>query len=141
MIDIVLATDDPRAVRDWLIDRGIVQIVDGNLIGVLGGFEYTAGQIPNPIVTDNTDPENPVYDTRKLYLMRLSAETEADQDTPDQGDEDQFDRAKIARWVKANGTPVTINSVNGWSIDGWLVNVGGTDLWLFKAPNRFGAFQ
>ena len=82
MIDFVLATNTPSAVKDFLEARGITTTNDdGDIVGVKGGFEFTANTIPNPLVTGGSGTEQDpwVYSTMKLYLVRISDGEEDDE--------------------------------------------------------------
>lgn len=138
MIDLILSTDTPSAVVKFLKDRGICKDGDtGGIVGVKGGFEYTANEVPNPFVTSGTGTEKDpyVYDTLKVYLLRLSGDTEAD-DIKDQQGADSFLKSKLAGFAKANGTQVTLNSANGWSATAWRVQVNGARVFLARADDN-----
>ena len=146
MIDFALATNNPAKVKDFLVNRGII---NDDFSGVRTGFEYTVEGIPNPIMTALgsggrvTDPGYvpPTYNSMKVYLVRFSHETEADEIADDATQADNFTKSKLVKWVKANGTPVTIDSVDGWSVDTWRVKITGTNVFLTNDLERMGVWQ
>lgn len=151
-IDFILATAPANLVqvRNFLIARGIVKEVtneDGSksLVGERGGFEYT--QIPNPIMTNLGDPNAvppvpPTYSTLKVFLVRLSHETEEDEVAGDvTPDADNFTKAKLVKWVKANGTQMDLTSVNGFTVSVWRVSVNGVFVYLSNDIGRVGVWQ
>ena len=146
MIDFVLATNNPAKVKDLLVNRGII---NDDFSGVRNGFEYTVEGIPNPIMTALgsggrvTDPGYvpPTYNSMRVYLVRFSHETEADEIADDATQADNFTKSKLVKWVKANGTPVTIDSVDGWSVGTWRVKITGTNVFLTNDLERMGVWQ
>jgi len=150
MIDLALLTTAPRDLRDWLVARNIVKVEDGQIVGTLPGFEFTAQGVPNPIQTEAAkgDPNDPgyvppVYDTRKCYLVRLAHDMDAADDDKDTvvADDDpnpRLSRSRLVKWVKANGAKETLTSASGWSVTAWNI---ADKVWLVEAGGRLGAWQ
>ena len=145
-LDIAVVTSTPAALATFLEKRGILQSVNGQLVGVLPGVEFTVNSVPNLIQTQAAqgtpgqvgyDP--PVYDTRKVYLVRLSAASDA-ADDDGSANPDRFTRSKLAQWVVANSTPVTLTSAEGAS---YQTREVGTTVWVVLPASmaRFGAWQ
>ena len=135
MIDFILATADPLRVHDFLIARSICKIENGALVGVKPGFEFV--EVPNPLAVSGTGTEQDpyVYDTRKVFHIRLAHDTANDELDGQAGvgeDTTDFTRSKLVNYVKANGTPVTLTGVNGYAVEAWQVVVGGTDVFLAR---------
>lgn len=147
MMDIVLLTSSPAAVRTALINRGIcVSDGAGGIVGAKPGFEFTANSVPNPIITTpavgNPDDDNyvpAVMDARKVYLIRLSHDTDADDDDGT-ADEDRYTRSRLVQWVVANSTPETIRGADGASYRSRKV---GNNVWFIipDDASAFGAWQ
>src|SRR5262245_17408097 len=96
MINFTVLTDTPGRVRQFLLDRGIIKQVTNprtgatQYVGARDGVEFTATSLPNPIVVtpavgepgtrDNPNPDYvpPVYDDRKVFLIRLGRAAEDD---------------------------------------------------------------
>lgn len=159
MINFVLLTTTPAEVRNFLINRGILQQVTDpitgktSLVGVFPGVEYTANAVPNPIITDPgsggspADPGyvSPTYDTRKVYLVKLVIDAEADeiagfQQTNPDGTLKPVDlRTKLGNWVHNNGVRDDLN-VNGTIVPAMKI---GTTVWLARDDTTlfFGTWQ
>lgn len=149
-IDFILATAPANLiqVKNFLIARGVAKEVTNengskSVVGTLGGFEYTVNGIPNPFVVSGagTVADPYVYDTKNVFLFRFSHETEDDQIAGDVSTDDNFTKAKLVKWVKANGTPVVLSSANGWSANCWRVTVNGVNVWLTNDIGRIGVWQ
>lgn len=138
MIDVVLLTTTPAVLRDRMIERGILQLVNGNLIGVLPGTEFTVTGVPNPIVATLGPP--PTYDARKVYLLRLSHEADAnDDDGVTVGD--RYTRSKLVQWLITNSTAVTLTGADG-TIYRTRQHTSGTLWFVIPADaGKFGAWQ
>lgn len=150
MIDIVLVTSSPAAVRTALINRGVcISDGAGGIVGAKAGFEFTANTVPNPIVTTlavGTPGQGgyvpPVMDSRKVYLIRLSAAEDTDDDdgiNPQVND--RFARSKLVQWVIANSVAETITGADGKTYR--TRRVTGNNVW-FVIPadaSAFGAWQ
>lgn len=135
MIDLVLATANPARVRDLLIARSVCKIADGALVGVKPGFEFV--EVPNPLAVSGsgTEADPYVYDTRKVYLIRLAHDTandELDGQAGEGEDTTDFTRSRLVKYVKANGVPVTLTGVNWYSVEAWRVSVGGVNVFLAR---------
>ena len=120
MMDFIIATNTPGKVKDWLIDRGIGQMVDlGNggqvFQGTRRGLKFTASGIPNPVEGNSL----------KMFLFRFAYEMEADDDDDTIEDGDRFKRSKFANWVKTNGTKVEFNRYSQDELDGILRDENG----------------
>jgi hypothetical protein len=124
MLDLHAYASRPADLRDFLIARGVIRNEDGQLVGALPGVEITWGALPNPIMTDvgNPDADPPVpptYRSEKIYLIRLAHQAAEDDDSGDVVEPDDpaphFTRSKVAKWIRNNATPVTVNSANGKS--------------------------
>jgi hypothetical protein len=115
-IDVVLICSSPAALRTQMINRGILKDDgQGGLVGVLGGTEFTATGIPNPVVATLGPP--PTYDTRKVYLLRLSHEADANDDdgsaTAQADPTPRYTRSKLVAWVMANSVAETLTGADG----------------------------
>lgn len=115
-IDVVLIASNPAALRTALIARNILKDDgQGNLIGVLPGTEFTVTGIPNPIQATLGPP--PTYDTRKVYLLRLSHEADANDDdgsaTAQADPTPRYTRSKLVQWVINNSVAETIIGADG----------------------------
>lgn len=138
-IDIILATSSPASVRDFLVARNIVTVDENNALqGTLAGFEYTVqDKVPNPFVVSGsgTEADPYVYNSMKCFLVRFSSAREADEIAGQTIDENNtpFDASKIVRWVKNNGTQVSLTDARGWSVTAWRANIGGNNVFLASA--------
>lgn len=161
-ISFTLITDTPGRVRTFLINRGILEqrtAPSGQtyLAGTLPGVEFTVNAVPNPIIVtpaqgtpgtdDNPNPNYvpPVYDDRKVYLVQMSRDAEADQtdgiqQTDAQGKLLDVDaRTKLGAFVKNNGARDDIN-VNGTIVPAWKIT--NQNIWLARDPQGlFGTWQ
>jgi hypothetical protein len=151
MMNFVVITDTPVRLRDFLINRGIIEAVtnhqDGSTVyvGVRPGMEWV--KVPNPIVTDPGPP--PVYDTRSVFLVKFAHESEANEvDGPLVDAEgnpiNQYDWSKFGKWVKANSS--VVNAPVNYTINGEHAGsarkITGEQVWLVHIdPDRFGVWQ
>lgn len=144
MIDVVLLTTTPAVLRNQLIARNILKDDgQGNLIGVLPGTEFTVTGIPNPIQATLGPP--PTYDTRKVYLLRLSHEADANDDdgsaTAQADPTPRYTRSKLVQWVMANSTAVTLTGADGTTYR-TRQHTSGTLWFVIPADmGKFGAWQ
>lgn len=119
MIDLTIITSTPAVLRDRLIERDILKLDNGQLVGVRFGTEFTVTGVPNPIVTTlasgifgQVGYVPAVIDARKVYLVRLAHAADAnDDDGVTVGD--RLARSKFVQWVIANSVAETINSADG----------------------------
>jgi len=113
MISFTILTTTPKELADRLIARGVFKTEDGEYVGVHSGTEWL--EVPNPIIKTAAvgtpfEPGYvpPVMDPRKVYMVKLAHEAEADDDSGDADDENddhpRFTRSKLVKWIKANGT-------------------------------------
>lgn len=164
MFDFIIATNTPVKVRDFLIARGIGQMVDdgqGNQVftGAHSGMKFTASGIPNPV------PDFRPGGNLRMYLFRFVRDMEeADRsDTGvvvDTGDPDpRLTKSRIARWVRNNGTPVTVGLGDNWNynpetgewvedvnatetmITAWRVTFDGGQFYLIRDISKIGVWQ
>lgn len=146
MFDFILATNTPAKVRDFLIDRGLGQMVDGKFVGTLRGLKFTASGIPNPI------PEGRTGHGLRMYLFRFAFEMdEADtSDTGvvvDTGDPDpRFTKSRLARWVKNNGTPIEVDvsregEAEPYMVTAWRITFDGGQFYLIRDNSKIGVWQ
>jgi hypothetical protein len=138
MISFMILTGQPADLRDFLIARNFLKVDEaGELVGVLPGVEFA--QIPNPVVTSAGPP--PVYDTRKVFMVKVSDVAEADQlDTATEG-ELIWQRTKLGKWIRDNSTAVTHTDASGQQYRGRKVN--NQPVWLFREDDAglVGAWQ
>src|SRR5262245_2326426 len=143
----VVVTDTPGRLKDFLIARGVIEEYTApdsgqiELRGVRPGMEWV--KVPNPIITDNSDPLNPVYDTRAVYLVKFAHESLEDDviqgsPTPETGD--ALEWSKFGSWVRNNSTVQTAPAQ--WTINGEPVGnahkINGENVWLIRdRPERF----
>ena len=116
MMDFIIATNTPGKLKNWLIGRGIGQMVDGEFQGTKRGLKFTARGIPNPVEGNSL----------KMFLFRFAHEMEADDDDTVQ-DEDRFKRSKFANWIKTNGTKVEFNRYSQDELDGIVRDENGDE--------------
>lgn len=155
-INFVVVTDTPGRLKDFLINRGVIQeVLDPSsntqvLIGTRPGMEWV--KVPNPI---ETAPGNvaanvaPTYDTRPVYLVKFaheSVENEVDGPTVEANGQpiDQYDWSKFGKWVKANSTVVNApaNYIINGEHAGEARKINGELVWLIHdRPERFGTWQ
>jgi hypothetical protein len=165
MISFTLLTDTPARLRNALISRGIIeQKTDPRTgktiyVGTRNGVEFV--EVPNPIVvtpavgeprlpdgTPNPAYVPPVMDTRRVYLVKVAHEAEADEVEglqqedidPDTGRRTRRSvllRTKLGQWVMANSTPDTITSADGRS---WQARNINNNFWL-TISDDFGVWQ
>ena len=139
MIDILLATAAPEAIAKVLIARGVAKTVGGVLVGTKLGFEYH--RVPNPFMVSGTGTEQDPYvpNTMAVYIARLSHDTEAGEILGEAGvgeDNSNFILTKLVKWIKANGTQVTLTSADGWSKTAWRFAVNGDNVFLVRTDHE-----
>lgn len=131
MKNFVVVTDTPGRLASFLESRGIIEKnAQGNYEGVIPGMEWI--EVPNRIITDNSDPDNPVYDTRSIFMVKFARESE------------QQKAGGFRDWVMANSTAVTApaNYTLGGEPLGEARKVDGQNVWLINdRPERFGGWQ
>jgi hypothetical protein len=156
-ISFVVITDIPGRVATFLVSRGIIEQKTNSLTGqtyytgVRPGMEWV--RVPNPIRIEDTDSpgsNQPVYDTRAVFLVKFAHESQAFEDdnltnsptTDDYGN--IYDYTRFGRWVKGNSTIVAapanylINGVHA----GNAYKINGQQVWLIRDnPERFGVWQ
>jgi len=132
----LLLTSNPGALRTQLVNRGILKLEGGDLVGAMGGFEWL--EVPNALILTAavTAPDGSVTpavrDTRRVFLCKFAHEMQADQeaaapaDDPNDADAN-FSRTKIVRWVKANGTRDNLTLADGNIFRQWKF---GTNHWI-----------
>jgi len=132
----LLLTNNPGQLRTQLVNRGILQLVNGEYTGVIGGFEFL--EVPNNLILTAavTNPDGSitpaVSDTRRVFLCKFAHEMKADQedgapaDDPDDADAN-FNRTKIVRWVKNKGTRDDLTLADGSTFRQWKF---GTNHWI-----------
>lgn len=157
-INFVILTDTPARLRNFLINRGVMQEVtdpsDGtvSLVGTRPGMEWV--KVPNPIETapGNTaaDPiVPPTYDTRPVFLVKFahdSVDNEVEGPTQEANGQpiDQYNWSKFGKWVMTNST--VVNAPANFMIQGEHAGearkINGELVWLIKdRPERFGTWQ
>jgi hypothetical protein len=148
MISFTLLTDTPVRVRNFLLNRGIIeQVTDSvtglqTLRGVLFGLEWT--EVPNPIIVTPAQGASPylpgyvppVFDSRNVYLVKMTSAAEDDQtsgitQTDGQGKPLDVDaRTKLGAFVKNNGARDDID-VNGVALlPAWKIT--NQEIWLCR---------
>ena len=130
-MDFIIATNTPGKLKNWLVDRGIGQMVDDGdggqvFVGTRRGLKFTAQGIPNPVEGNSL----------KMFLFRFAHELAADDDddtidVPDiEGEPDpdrRFKRSKFANWIKTNGTKVEFNRYSQDELDGIVRDENGDE--------------
>ena len=141
-ISLTILTSTPTELRDRMIARGIMKIEDGEIVGAHSGTEWL--EVPNPIVVTPAsgtpgDPGYvpPVMDARKAYMVKFAHEALAADDSGDADDEaddhPRFTRSKLVQWIKANGSPATLNSADGQTFRTWKL---GTKFWIIHPADQ-----
>lgn len=119
MIDIAFLTSSPANLRTALINRNLIKAdSEGGFVGVLPGVDVTWNSVSNPIPAD----------TRKVFLMRLSAASDtADDDgsaTQANDPTPRFTRSRLYQYVVANSTPETISGYRTYKLSAtiWVID-------------------
>lgn len=159
-ISFVVITDTPGRLRDFLINRNVLEsAIDPisnteYLVGTNPGMEWV--NVPNPI---QTAPANgvfgevgyvpPTYDNRKVYLVKFAHESVNNEiDGPIAEANGQptniYDWSKFGKWVKTNSSVVNAPAnyiINGGHA-GEAYKINGELVWLIRdRPERFGVWQ
>ena len=146
MTPFLLLTNTPGALRTQLVNRGILKLEGGDLVGVTAGFEWL--EVPNNLVLTAavTNPDGSitpaVRDTRRAFLCKFAHEMQADHEVgappDDPNDADAaFTRTKIVRWVKANGTRDDLTLADG-TFRQWRF---GTNHWISPDCGMLAVWQ
>ena len=105
-LNLILATNTPGKTRDWLVDRGLMLLENGEYRFRNRDIRFTPKQIPNPINSWN------MYAVRFVRQEAIDDE-DAEPDATIPGS-DRFMRSRFVKWLKNNGTRVDFN----WDING-----------------------
>ena len=143
MLDITVMSTTPAALLNALVAHNIVKSDGaGGFVGVLPGVDLTWNSVPNPIVTSIGPPR--IMDARKVYLVRLSHESDVDDDdgtvTVPNDPTPRLSRSKLVKWIIANSVAETITGADGKAFHTRRV---GTTIWFVLPADAalFGAWQ
>jgi hypothetical protein len=137
MISFTILTSAVADLRDFLIARNFLKLENGVLVGVLPGVEFV--EIPNTIVTSLGPPR--VYDPRRCFMVKVSAQAEVDEMGTDPQAGDRDGRTKLGKWIVANSAPATVTDATGKVFNGRKVT--GQPVWLLGESDgaQIGVWQ
>lgn len=129
MIDLILWANTRATLRTFAQNNNLlVQSEDseGNITWVpRDGLEWdwwggTGKLMRTPAVVDQdgnvTTPAT--YIPGEVLLMRIHGDFFNSDRIPDAADQEQWSRSKVARFIRNNGTPGTVQGVNYYELDG-----------------------
>ncbi len=118
MLDLFFRAETPATLRTVVRSAPFRNII-GDLREPDGpGFIQIPGSVdwvywaPNSVVITPGDP--PVTDAWCWLHLRLTGNAEVADDEGDNGEPDRWNRSRIKRWMKNNGTLRTIRGVRVW---------------------------
>lgn len=153
MISFTLLTSTPKDLRDFLLARGFLQEdATTKALPVLPGVECV--EVPNSIVTtpavldkDGAFVTPAVYDTRRVYMVKVSGVSEGDevsgkaQVNADGSPKLIWQKTKLGAYILANSTAENATDGAGKTFRGRKVT--GMNVWLLNEVDgaQLGVWQ